>query len=78
MYVTSLKSINKIEWLGRVWRVDGDVLKNVLIRKIYKKRPYGRSRTRWKYTIEKDTRRIDGNAMLDWTLGKEKWKGLLY
>jgi len=28
-----------LEWLGHVWRADGDVLKNFLIRKMNKKCP---------------------------------------
>ncbi|KAF0721180.1 putative transposon-derived protein F52C9.6 [Aphis craccivora] len=67
----------RLEWLGHVWRADGDLLKNVLIRKIDKKRPLGRPRTRWKDTAEKDMRLIDKNATLDWTLNREKWRGLL-
>jgi len=58
-------------------RADGDLLKNVLIRKINKKRPLGRPRTRWKDTVEKDMRLIYERATLDWTLGREKWKDLL-
>lgn len=34
----------RLEWLGHVWRADGDVLKNVLIGKINKKHPLGRPR----------------------------------
>ncbi|KAL4103343.1 hypothetical protein QTP88_018720 [Uroleucon formosanum] len=67
----------RLEWLGHVWRADGDLLKNVLIRKINKKRPLGRPRTRWKDTAEKDKRLIDEDATLDWTLNREKWRGLL-
>jgi hypothetical protein len=48
-----------LEWLGHVCRADGDVLKNVLIRKIDKKRPLGRPRTGWKDTVKKDMRLID-------------------
>jgi len=48
-----------------VWRADGDLLKNILIGKINKKLPLGRPRTRWKDTVEKDMRLIDGNATLD-------------
>uniref|UniRef100_A0A2S2PQV7 Uncharacterized transposon-derived protein F52C9.6 n=1 Tax=Schizaphis graminum TaxID=13262 RepID=A0A2S2PQV7_SCHGA len=66
----------RLEWL-HVWRADRDLLKNVLIRKINKKRPLGRPRTRWKDTAEKDMRLIDEDATLDWTLNREKWRGLL-
>jgi len=60
-----------------VWRADdGDLLKNVLIGKINKKRPFGRPRPRWKDTVEKDVRLIEENATLDWTLDREKWRGL--
>ncbi|KAL4113103.1 hypothetical protein QTP88_016788 [Uroleucon formosanum] len=62
----------RLEWLRHVWRVDGDVLKNVLIRKINKKRPLGRPRTKWKDTVDKDMRLIDDHATLDWTLDREK------
>jgi len=41
----------RLEWLGHVWKADGDILKNVLILKIKKKRPLGRPRTRWKDTV---------------------------
>jgi hypothetical protein len=67
----------RLEWLGHVWRADGDLLKNVLIRKINKKSPLGRPRTRWKDTAEKDMRLIDEDATLDWTLNREKWRCLL-
>jgi len=64
----------RLEWLGPVRRADGDVLKNVLIRKINKKRLLGRPRTRWKDTVEKDMRLIDEHATLDWTLDRENGK----
>jgi len=60
-----------------VWKADGDLLKNVVIGKINKKRPLGRPRTRWKDTVEKDMRLIEEIATLDWTLDREKWRGLL-
>jgi hypothetical protein len=52
-------------------------LKNILIRKINKKRPLERPRTRWKDTVEYDMRLIDEHETLDWTLDREKWKGQL-
>jgi len=67
----------RLEWLGHVWRADGDVLKKVLIGKINKKVPLGRPRTRWNDTVKKDMRLIDEHATLDWTFDREKWKGLL-
>jgi len=63
--------------MGHVWRANGDVLKDVLIGKINKKRPFGRQRIRWKDTVEKDMRLIDEYATLDWALNREKWKGLI-
>jgi len=67
----------RLEWLGHVWRAEGDLLKNVLLEKINKKRPLGRPRTRWKDTVKKDMRLIDENATLDWTLDGKKWRCLL-
>jgi len=67
----------RLEWLGHVWRADGDVLKNVLIRKINKKRPLGRPRTRWKDIVEKDMRLIDEHTTLDWTFGQRKMERLI-
>lgn len=60
-----------------MWRADEDVLKNTLKGKVNKKRPLGRSRTRWKTIVENDMRLIDGSVTLDWTLNREKWGGLL-
>lgn len=60
-----------------MWRTEGNVLKNVLVGKINKKHPLGRRRTRWKDTVEKDMRLIDGNATLDWILDGKKWRALL-
>jgi len=57
----------RLEWLGLVWRSNVDILKNLFIEKINKKRPLGRPRTRWKDTVEKDMRLVYRNATIDWT-----------
>lgn len=64
--------------MGHVLRTDGDVLKNVLIRKINKEclLTIINIWTSLKDIIEKDMRLVDESAMLDWTLDREKWKGL--
>lgn len=67
----------RLEWIGHVWRADGDVLNNVLIENINKKRLLGRPRTRWKYTVEKDIRLVDGKATLNCFLNSKKWRRLL-
>jgi len=53
-----------LEWLRYVWRTGGDVLKNVLIKIINKKRPLGKLSTRWECNVRLD-------------LWQRKWRGLL-
>lgn len=56
--------------VGYVWRADGDVFKNVLVGKVNKsinKRPLDRPKTKWKDTVEKDMKLINGNVTLEWT-----------
>jgi len=49
----------RIEWLGHVWRADGDVLKNVRrIGKTNIKLPLGTPRTRWKELVENEVYNI--------------------
>lgn len=62
----------RLEWLECVWKAIGDKLKNVITRKINKKRLLGKPRTRRKDTAEKDMRLIDGYTTLNWILNKEK------
>lgn len=48
-----------------MWRAVGDVLKKVLTEKINKKHPLGRSRIRWRNTVENNMRLLDVSATLD-------------
>jgi hypothetical protein len=48
-----------------VGNCDGDVLRNVLLAKLNKKRPLGRPRTKWKDAVEKYMSLVGGNATLD-------------
>ena len=57
-------------------RSDGNLLKNVLIGKINKKRPLGRPIIIWKDTVEKNMKLIEENAMLDWILVRAKMEML--
>lgn len=72
-----------LDWLGHVYMTNLDVLKNFLMGRKNKKRPLGKPRTRWKDTAEKCTRLVNGNATMEWirekqwTLDREKWRGLL-
>lgn len=50
---------------------NGDVLNNVLIERLSKRRPPGRPRTKWKDTVENHMRLINENATIDWTLDIE-------
>jgi len=51
----------RLEWLGHVWRADEDVLKNIRIEKLIK-------------NVYLEDQEQDGNATLDWTLDREKWR----
>ncbi|KAE9531258.1 hypothetical protein AGLY_010464 [Aphis glycines] len=58
------------------------ILKNICIWTSVQRQPRNfwkktRPRTRWKDTLEKEMRLIDEHVTLDWTLDREKWKGLL-
>jgi len=67
----------RLEWLGYVRRINGDVLRNILIGKVNKNQLFRKLKTKWKNTIEKDTILVDGIETLDWILDSEKWRGLL-
>lgn len=58
------------EWLGHIWRANGNVLENVLTEKTNEKRPLGRPRTRRKDTVEKDRRLIEGSSTEEMDFGQ--------
>jgi len=55
----------------------GGILKNVLTERINKKRPLDRPTTRWKDTVKKDMRPVDGNATIDWASDRGKRRSSL-
>lgn len=55
--VSYIKS-KRLEWFGHVWRADGQVMKEVLVNKINKKRSLGRPRTRWVGVVAQDIKNI--------------------
>lgn len=59
--------------MEHVWRANGDIQKNVLAGKIYKKHPLRRPKTSQKDAIEKDNMSlIDESASSDWTFDRVK------
>ncbi|KAL4123073.1 hypothetical protein QTP88_015305 [Uroleucon formosanum] len=67
----------RLEWFGHVWRADGQVIKEVLINTINKKRPLGRPRTRWVYVIAQDIKNIEEASSFDDAYDREKWRGFV-
>ncbi|KAL4100675.1 hypothetical protein QTP88_020709 [Uroleucon formosanum] len=67
----------RLEWFGHVWRADGQVIKEVLINTINKKRPLGRPRTRWVDVIAQDIKNIEEASSFDDAYDREKWRGFV-
>ncbi|KAE9523560.1 hypothetical protein AGLY_016112, partial [Aphis glycines] len=65
----------RLEWFGHVWRAGGQVIKEVLINTINKKRPLGRPRTRWVDVIAQDIKNIEEASSFDDAYDREKWRG---
>jgi len=63
--------------VGHVRRINGDILRNILIGKVNKNRLLEKLKTKLKNTVEKDMILVDGIEILDWILDSEKWRGLL-
>jgi hypothetical protein len=66
-----------MEWFGHIWRAEDNILKKVITTTMQKKRPLGRSRTRWKDAVEKDVQLVDVNASVELALNRERWRDLL-
>lgn len=67
----------RLELVGHVRRINGDILRNILIGKVNKNRLLEKLKTKLKNTVEKDMILVDGIEILDWILDSEKWRGLL-
>ncbi|KAE9522716.1 hypothetical protein AGLY_016879 [Aphis glycines] len=67
----------RLEWFGHVWRAGGQVIKEVLINTINKKRPLGRPRTRWVDVIAQDIKNIEEASSFDDAYDREKWRGFV-
>lgn len=62
--ISYIKS-KRLEWFDHVWRANGQVIKEVLVNKINKKRPLGRPRTRWMDVIAQDIKNIKEESSFD-------------
>lgn len=66
---------NKIfEWLGHVWRVDDQTIKQVLVVEMRSKRPLGRPKTKWRVSIMKDLKTLQDRIQIDMVYNREGWK----
>lgn len=72
--ISFIKS-KRLEWFGHVWRADGQVLKEVLVNKINKKRQLERPRTRWVDVVAQDIKGIKEDSVFDDEYDREKWRG---
>jgi len=54
--------------------MEGQIIKRVLIAKIKGKKPLGRPRTRWKYSVMKDLKTLQEGVQIDMAYNREEWK----
>jgi len=64
------------EWFGHVWRANGQVIKEVLVNKINKKRPFRRPSTRWVDVIAQDIKNVEESSFDD-AYDREKLRGVV-
>lgn len=67
----------RLEWFGHAWRADGQLIKNVIIKKINKTRPLGRPKTRWIDVVAKDIVMINQNATFETAYQRDRWREIL-
>jgi hypothetical protein len=58
----------RMKWFGHIWRAEDDILKKIITATIQKKRPLGRTRTRWKDAVKRDIQLVDANASVELAL----------
>jgi len=75
LYDIYKKQTSRMVWFGHVWRVDRQVIKEVLVNKINKKRPLGIPRTRWVDVV--NIKNIKKDSVFDDAYDREKWRGFV-
>ncbi|XP_025412526.1 uncharacterized protein LOC112684995 [Sipha flava] len=77
---TNLKDFlrsKRLEWAGHVWRVEGKLIRQVLINKPNKKRLVGRPRQRWLDRVKDDLKRLSNGASIEDAEDQELWRTLV-
>jgi len=67
----------RLEWFGYVWRADEQVVKEVMVSKINRKRPLRRPMTQWMDVIAQDIENIKKNSTFDEAHDREKWRSFV-
>jgi len=70
-------SSKRLEWAGHVWRAKGRLIRKVLDGNLNGKRPIGRPRQRWFYTVKKDLSQMDPTYSINLAVDRMQWRGII-